>query len=117
MAGGYADDEAIDEASRRTAFTTATAGADRATATGLLARPRCTARRGGVANTILAAAAEEDADVIVLGTRGLSGVKSFLLGSVSHAVTQHADRSVLVTPSPSVAARRREWAGLEAVPV
>jgi nucleotide-binding universal stress UspA family protein len=117
MAGGYGDDEKIDEASRQAALSTATAGAERATAAGLVARPRCAARRGGVANTIVAAAADEDADVIVLGTRGLSGVKSFLLGSVSHAVAQHADRPVLVAPSPGVAARRREWAGLEAAPV
>lgn len=48
--------------------------------------------------------------MIVLGTRGLGGVKSFLLGSVSHAVVQHADRPLLIVPSPDLAEQRRGWA-------
>lgn len=50
--------------------------------------------------TILEVASELDADAIVLGARGLSPVRSALLGSVSHAVAQHADRPVLIVPSP-----------------
>jgi nucleotide-binding universal stress UspA family protein len=42
----------------------------------------------------------------VLGTRGLTGVKSLLLGSVSHAVLQHADRPVIIVPSPETARER-----------
>jgi hypothetical protein len=41
-----------------------------------------------------------------MGTRGLTGLKSVLLGSVSHAVAQHADRPVLIVPSADVAERR-----------
>jgi nucleotide-binding universal stress UspA family protein len=41
-----------------------------------------------------------------MGTRGLTGIKSVLLGSVSHAVLQHADRPVIVVPSPDVANKR-----------
>jgi hypothetical protein len=41
-----------------------------------------------------------------MGSRGLHGVKSLLVGSVSHAVIQHADRTVIVVPSPAVAAAR-----------
>jgi nucleotide-binding universal stress UspA family protein len=116
MAGSGVDLETIDASTRGAALATATEGAERATAAGLVAHPRCASRHDGIANTILAAAAEQDADAIVMGTRGLGGVKSFLLGSVSHAVAQHADRAVLIVPSPSVAERRREWVHHEAVP-
>jgi nucleotide-binding universal stress UspA family protein len=116
MAGSYPDGEDIDAASREAALTTAAEGAKRATAAGLVAEPRSVSRHGGIANTILAAASEEDADIIVMGTRGLGGVKSFLLGSVSHNVAQHADRAVLVVPAPALAERRRDWVDHEAPP-
>jgi len=51
--------------------------------------------------TIIDVARELDASAIVLGARGLSRVKSALLGSVSHAVAQHADRPLLIVPSPA----------------
>ena len=41
-----------------------------------------------------------------MGSRGLSGLKSMLLGSVSHAVLHGADRAVIVVPSPEVAGSR-----------
>lgn len=44
----------------------------------------------------------------MLGSRGLTGVKSLLLGSVSHAVLQHADRPVMVVPSPEVTEARAQ---------
>ncbi len=56
--------------------------------------------------TILEQAADVDASAIVLGSRGLTGLKSLLLGSVSHAVIQHADRPVIVVPSRELAAGR-----------
>jgi nucleotide-binding universal stress UspA family protein len=111
LAGTFADAEEIDSASRGQAVATAAAGAQRATDAGLAARPRSESHRGAVANTILAVASELDADVIVMGTRGLAGIKSFLLGSVSHHVVQHADRAVLVVPSTVLAERRRGLAG------
>jgi nucleotide-binding universal stress UspA family protein len=115
MAGAYADSEAVDASAGEAALATATEGADRATAAGLLAHGRAVKQVGGIAAAILAEAEDLDADAIVMGTRGLSRVKSFLLGSISHQVVQHADRPVLVVPSPVVAQHRRDWAGAAAV--
>jgi nucleotide-binding universal stress UspA family protein len=49
--------------------------------------------------TIVDVADELDADLIVVGARGLSSVESVLLGSVSNAVVHHSRRSVLVVPA------------------
>jgi nucleotide-binding universal stress UspA family protein len=52
----------------------------------------------GTAHAILDAADAQDASLIVLGARGLSGLRSLILGSVSHGVVHHARRPVLVVP-------------------
>jgi len=109
MVGSSAEDGA-DAAIEKGALDTATDGAQRAATAGLIAQPRIARRNDDIAAVILRAARDVDADVIVLGTRGLSGVKSLMLGSVSHAVLHHADRAVLVVPSPSIAEHRRQWA-------
>jgi nucleotide-binding universal stress UspA family protein len=109
LAGGYDDNGEVDAATERAALEKATEGAQRANAAGLLAQPRIATRHGGIAEAILVAADEGDADLVVLGTRGLGGVKSFMLGSVSHAVLHHADRAVLVVPSSELAAQRSGW--------
>lgn len=49
-----------------------------------------------VAASIVEFAEKEMADLIVIGTRGQSGIKRFLLGSVASAVVSHAHCSVLV---------------------
>lgn len=54
------------------------------------------AREGDPAEVILDVAKEQDADLIVIGSRGLSGVQRFLLGSVSAKVSEHASCSVLI---------------------
>ncbi|HEY7081579.1 MAG TPA: universal stress protein [Nitrososphaeraceae archaeon] len=53
-------------------------------------------QRGNVAEEILKIADKEKVDMIVLGSRGLSTAKVFLLGSVSHKVVQHAKCPVTV---------------------
>lgn len=105
--GGYIDDPQVDELQQQHARDTAAEGVEVARAAGLTAEPRIAGRHGSVARAILAAADDMDADVIVLGTRGRGGVTSFLLGSVSHEVVQHADRAVMVVPSGALAERRR----------
>jgi nucleotide-binding universal stress UspA family protein len=51
----------------------------------------------GVTPDVLVDVAEkEDIDLIVMGSRGMSGIKEVLLGSVSHGVSQHAKCSVLI---------------------
>jgi nucleotide-binding universal stress UspA family protein len=112
MGASYEDNGAIDAATEQAAQDRATEGAERATAAGLVAEPRIAVRDGGVAGAILAVADELDANAIVVGTRGLTGLRSMLLGSVSHAVLQHANRSVVVVPSAAVAEQRSEWVGL-----
>ncbi|MBK8576247.1 MAG: universal stress protein [Elusimicrobia bacterium] len=49
-----------------------------------------------IAGTVLDRAKKIRADLIVLGARGLSPLKTFFLGSVSHKITRHAECSVLV---------------------
>jgi nucleotide-binding universal stress UspA family protein len=49
---------------------------------------------------ILDLAEEETAELIVLGSRGRSGIKSMVLGSVSYGVLHNSGRPVLIVPPP-----------------
>lgn len=74
-------------------------GADLATAAGLPdVTPSAVGGTGPVWATIVDHAAELDASLIVVGSRGLSRVKSVLLGSVSDRVLHHAGRPTLIVP-------------------
>jgi nucleotide-binding universal stress UspA family protein len=53
-------------------------------------------RMGEVALEIVALAEELQADLIVMGSRGLGGVRRALMGSVSDSVVRHAHCPVLV---------------------
>jgi nucleotide-binding universal stress UspA family protein len=92
-----------DEPIKDTATRLATEGCERARACRLEASPRVQEADDGVARAILAAADDEDADLIVLGSRGLTGLQRLLLGSVAHAVGQHAHRPVAIVPSRPLA--------------
>ena len=54
------------------------------------------ARQGDPADAILDVAEERHADLIVVGNKGMTGAKRFLLGSVPNKVSHHAPCSVLI---------------------
>jgi nucleotide-binding universal stress UspA family protein len=81
-------------------------GCERARARHLDASHRVQEADDGVARGILEAADDEDADLIVLGTRGLTGMRRLLLGSVAHDVAQHAHRPIAIVPSRPLAEAR-----------
>jgi nucleotide-binding universal stress UspA family protein len=54
------------------------------------------ARVGDAADAIVDVAEEQRSDLIVVGNKGMTGTKRFLLGSVPNKVTHHAPCSVLI---------------------
>jgi nucleotide-binding universal stress UspA family protein len=54
------------------------------------------ARQGDPADAILDVAEEQEADLIIVGNKGMTGAKRFLLGSVPNKVSHHAPCSVLI---------------------
>ena len=57
-------------------------------------------REGREAEQILEAAEEFEADLIVVGSRGLTGLEGFLVGSVARNVAKHAEVPVLIAHAP-----------------
>ena len=94
------DVERIYEAQRRWADDTLRARAAAAEKTGVPAR--AVLRVGVPFEQIVAAAAEERADMIVIGTHGRSGIDRLLLGSVAERVVRTAPCPVL-TVRPATA--------------
>jgi nucleotide-binding universal stress UspA family protein len=69
-------------------------GAKVAREMGVEARTRI--EQGDPADTILAVADLEAADLIVVGNRGMTGPTRFLLGSVPNIISHHAPCDVLI---------------------
>ena len=57
---------------------------------------KCKLLQGVPADEIVRLAQSEKVDLIVLGSRGLTEVRAFLLGSVSDKVTHHAKCPILI---------------------
>jgi nucleotide-binding universal stress UspA family protein len=57
---------------------------------------RAILKEGHPAHTITKVASEEGFDMIILGSRGMSGLRKVLLGSVSNAVIQEASNCTVV---------------------
>ncbi|MCT4583310.1 MAG: universal stress protein [Peptostreptococcaceae bacterium] len=53
---------------------------------------------GHPAEEIISKAIEEDADLIIMATHGMGGLKRFLIGSVTNNVVHHSKIPVLVLP-------------------
>jgi len=68
---------------------------------------------GDPADEILRAAQYRDAEVIVVGSRGLGAIAGALLGSVSNALVQHSPVPVLVVKERRAAAAGAELAARE----
>ncbi|WP_367325312.1 universal stress protein [Streptomyces sp. HUAS ZL42] len=64
-------------------------------------------QRGGRATEVLAEAAK-DAELLVLGSRGLSGIGGYMVGSVGLAVVAHAERPVVLVRAGEQAADEHE---------
>ena len=90
----------VDEAVHSRADRLAAEGVALARQAGFDAQPAVVADESNVAETLVRLADERGAEVIVLGSRGLTGLRSRLLGSTSHAVLRHAHGPVMVVPVP-----------------
>jgi len=97
------DFEQVDQAAEHAARETADEGCARARAAGLAAEASVVQATSAVWRALVEAAEERDVAAIIVGSRGLGGVKSLLLGSVSGGVLHHTTRPVLVAPHGSSA--------------
>ena len=107
LMAGLGESGAADDETRQAATRTAEEGVQLARAAGFDPTARTRAQSGSISDTIIAEADVANATAIVMGSRGRTGLQS-VLGSVSHAVVQGADRAVMVVPSADIAAARRE---------
>jgi nucleotide-binding universal stress UspA family protein len=88
--------ETLDRLQRERAATVAADGAELARSVGLVAEAQAVPDEVDVADTLIDIARERGAAVIVVGSHGISGLRTRLLGSVSRKLIQHCDRPVLV---------------------
>ena len=85
---------AVQEHTAREALAQATAS----TLRGAGMKAEALVQDGSPAHQLIEAAADWDADLIVVGSRGQSGLERLLVGSVARAVLYHASCSVLIVP-------------------
>jgi nucleotide-binding universal stress UspA family protein len=88
--------EAVSSAQREHASTVAREGAELASSLGLAAEPHVVPDEVDVADTLIDLAREGDAAAIVVGSHGITGVRSHVLGSVARRLVEHSDRPVVV---------------------
>jgi nucleotide-binding universal stress UspA family protein len=100
------DADNIDRESAADAEKSAQEGLELAREAGLDPTALTASLNGSTAQTIIQEADNLDVDAIVVGSRGLTGM-ALLLGSVSLAVVQNANRTVVIVPSADVAKQRQ----------
>jgi nucleotide-binding universal stress UspA family protein len=88
--------ETLDRVQREHALKVVAEGAALASSLGLAAEPQVVADELDVADTLIDIARERGAAVVVVGSHGISGLRSRLLGGVSRKLLAHCDRPVLV---------------------
>ena len=99
-AAGVADLVELDREAADHGGRLADEGARIAQQAGLMPEPVAVKASGSVWKTIVDIADRDDAATIVMGSRGLTGLRALLLGSVSSAVVNHADRPTLIVRRP-----------------
>ena len=98
--GGMVNVVEVERATTETDGHVADEGVRIAQEAGLDAEPVTVRSTRSVWETIVGVADRHDAATIVMGSRGLTGLRSMVLGSVSSAVVRHADRPTLIIPRP-----------------
>jgi nucleotide-binding universal stress UspA family protein len=88
--------EALDQAQRRHATSVAEEGAERLRSLGLSAEAHVVPDEADVADTLIELARDRGAVAIVVGSHGISGLRSHLVGSVARKLLAHSDRPVVV---------------------
>ena len=86
----------VDDASKAHADRVAEEGAASAKSLGLHAEPLAVADEGNVADAIVELARKREVAAIVVGSRGLTGLRARLEGSTSNAVARHASCPVVL---------------------
>jgi nucleotide-binding universal stress UspA family protein len=106
--GGVADFTELDRAAVEINNRIAQQGVGIARDAGFQAEPLAVQSAGATWRTILGVAQDQGAAVIVMGSRGLTGVRSALMGSVSSAVVHHTDLPTLIIHHPTVQPQRAD---------
>lgn len=93
--------ENLDATARQAAADTAAQGVHRTRAAGLDAEAAVEPADSSVWATLVRLADEREVAAVVIGSRGRSGLRAALLGSVSNAVVHHSARPVVVVQPPA----------------
>lgn len=74
-------------------------------AAGLEATSRIVGENQGIWGTLAGVADQEEAPLVVVGSRGRSSWSSLVIGGVSHGLLHHLGRPLLVVPPPGPGTR------------